>query len=103
MKKQKRKSTYHFDFESFTHSLLNKEVEVITRDGTYVGTLTEVGSDIIVLRTRVRGQLVRLAIRIALIIAIFRVRMGPRGPFWGPGPGEAFESSSELGEDRELN
>lgn len=69
------------DFVQFASKLKGQEVEVITNNGTYKGTLEYVGSDNIIIRTRMRGRIVRLAIRIALIIAIFRLA-GRRGfPF----------------------
>lgn len=96
MNQPKNKSGSNHDFQSFAHHLLNKEVEVITSDGSYTGTLIEVGSDILILQTRVQGRLVRLAIRIALIAALFRLTIGHRGPFWIQGPEEQLESSDFL-------
>lgn len=72
------------DFHHFAHSLIGQEVEVITTEGTYSGTLLSVGGDSIILRSRINGRLVRLAIRIALIVALFRLVTGRRGPIWGP-------------------
>jgi hypothetical protein len=83
------------NFNQIAHGLVNKEVEVITTDETYTGTLLGVGSDVIILRSRIRGRLVRIMIRIASIVAIFRFKAyEPRGNFWGqPFPNEEEESS----------
>ncbi|MBM7652106.1 DUF2642 domain-containing protein [Neobacillus cucumis] len=64
------------DFMHFASELVGKEVEVITNRETYTGTLEYVGSDHIILATRINGRRVRLAIRIALIIALFRLFTG---------------------------
>lgn len=64
------------DFKHFASELVGEEVEVITSQGTFTGTLEYVGGDNIILNTRIRGRLVRLAIRIALIIALFRFAIG---------------------------
>ena len=83
------------DFSSFANSLLNKEVEVITSQGTYSGTLLEVGRDVIILQSRINGMSTHLAIRIELIVAIFRLPTGHQGgPFWGPTPGGEQESTN---------
>jgi hypothetical protein len=61
------------NFINGAHKLVGKDVEVITTEGTYRGTLLSVGSDSLVLETRIRGRLVRLIIRLALIVALFRL------------------------------
>lgn len=61
------------NFKSKAHQLVGKKVEVITTEGSYTGTLLSVGSDSLVLQTRIRGRLVRLIFRIALIVALFRL------------------------------
>jgi hypothetical protein len=66
------------DFMRFASELVGEEVEVITSNGTFTGTLEYVGSDNLILSTRVRGRRVRLAIRIALIIALFSLLTGRR-------------------------
>lgn len=66
------------EFNRFASELVGQEVEVITNNGTYTGTLEYVGSDSIILITRVRGRRVRMAIRIALIIALFSLLTGSR-------------------------
>ncbi|MCQ6282048.1 hypothetical protein [Bacillus sp. EB600] len=81
------------NFNTFAHGLLNKEVEVITSEGTYTGTLVYVGSDTIILQSRIRGRSVRLAIRIALIVALFRLTTNQRG-LWS-GPSESGNESSD--------
>ncbi|WP_203363699.1 DUF2642 domain-containing protein [Bacillus sp. REN10] len=86
------------DFHRFTQSLVGQEVEVITTEGTYSGTLLSVGSDSIVLQTRMNGRLVRLAIRIALIVALFRLISGHRGPVWGQ-PHENRSKSNKHHDD----
>ncbi|RHW43492.1 hypothetical protein D1B31_02205 [Neobacillus notoginsengisoli] len=53
--------------------LVGEEVEIITTQGIYRGTLLSVGSDSLVLETRIRGRIVRMIIRIALIVALFRL------------------------------
>lgn len=58
------------------HRLVGQDVEVITTEGTYRGTLLSVGSDSLVLETRIRGRVVRMIIRIALIVALFRLITG---------------------------
>ncbi|PFO09644.1 hypothetical protein COJ85_01455 [Bacillus sp. AFS076308] len=63
-------------FVRFASELVGEEVEVITNNETFTGTLEYVGSDHLILVTRVRGRRVRLAIRIALIIALFRLLSG---------------------------
>ena len=76
-------SSSHQDFKRFAYGLVNQEVEVITSEGTYTGTLLSVGGDSIILRRRIRGRSERLAIRIAQIVAISRfATTPPRGPFW---------------------
>ena len=64
------------DFVHFASQLVGEEVEVITSNGTFTGTLEYVGNDSIILSTRIRGRRVRLAIRIALIIALFSLLTG---------------------------
>lgn len=61
------------NFKSKAYQLIGKDVEVITTEGSYRGTILSVGSDSLVLQTRIRGRLVRLVIRIALIVALFRL------------------------------
>lgn len=61
------------NFINGAHKLVGEDVEVITTEGTYRGTLLSVGSDSLVLETRIRGRLVRLLIRLALIVALFRL------------------------------
>lgn len=68
------------DFKSEAQRLVGQEVEVITTEGRYTGTLMSVGSDSLVLQTRIGGRLVRLFIRLALIVALFRF-IGQRGIF----------------------
>ena len=68
-------------FRDFANRLVGQEVEVVTNNGTYTGTLEYVGGDSIILRTRIRGRVVRLAIRIALIIALFSLLTGRRFTF----------------------
>lgn len=58
------------------HRLVGQDVEVVTTEGTYSGTLLSVGSDSLVLETRIRGRVVRMIIRIALIVALFRLITG---------------------------
>lgn len=84
------------DFMHFANDLVGKEVEVITSEGTYSGTLLSVGSDSIIMETTIRGRSVRLAIRIALIVALFRLVTGSRrrGPFWAQSTEGEEESSS---------
>lgn len=60
------------NFLSKAHRLVGKNVEIITTEGTYRGTLLSVGSDSLVLETRIRGRIVRMLIRLALIVALFR-------------------------------
>jgi hypothetical protein len=87
-------------FNQLANGLVNKEVEVITTEGTYTGTLLFVGSDTIILRTRVRGRLIRLAIRIAAIVGLFRFKPEHRGSFWGqPMSQHEEEESNEFKED----
>lgn len=82
------------DFNGFAKGLVGKQVEVITREGTYTGTLLSVGSDSLILETSVRGRNVRLAIRMALIVAISRYVTSSRGrPFWAQSPPQRDESS----------
>ena len=64
------------DFRHFASELVGDEVEVTTSNGTYTGTLEYVGGDFIILRSRVRGRLIRRAIRIALIIALLSLFTG---------------------------
>ncbi|MDQ6597648.1 hypothetical protein E2K98_05650 [Bacillus salipaludis] len=66
------------EFNRFASELVGQEVEVVTNNGTYTGTLEYVGSDSIILNTRVRGRRVRMVIRIALIIALFSLLTGIR-------------------------
>lgn len=64
------------NFISQAHRLVGQDVEVVTTEGTYSGTLLSVGSDSLVLETRIRGRVVRMIIRIALIVALFRLITG---------------------------
>jgi small nuclear ribonucleoprotein (snRNP)-like protein len=64
------------NFIQEAHRLVGKEVEVITTEGTYRGTLLSVGSDSLVLETIISGRRIRMIIRIALIIALFRLIRG---------------------------
>lgn len=89
------------NFNTFAQGLLNKEVEVITSEGTYTGTLVYVGADTIILQSRIRGRSVRLAIRIALIVALFRLITGRRGPFWSDSS-EHHDESSDNSRDSEF-
>lgn len=61
------------DFRDLAYRLVGQDVEVITVHGSFTGTLLSVGSNFITMRTRIRGRLVRLLIRLALIVAIFRL------------------------------
>ena len=77
-----KKKTVKTDFLSNARELISEEVEVITSEGTYTGTLLSVGSDVIILRTRIRGRIVQLLIRIASIVALFRLIVTERrNPF----------------------
>jgi hypothetical protein len=67
------------DFRDQAHKLVGQNVEVITVHGTFRGTLLSVGSNFITMRTRIRGRIVRLLIRIALIVALFRILLGGTG------------------------
>lgn len=64
------------NFIQEAHRLVGQEVEVITAEGTYRGTLLSVGSDSLVLETIISGRRIRMIIRIALIIALFRLIRG---------------------------
>ncbi len=64
------------NFKKQAYRLVGQEVEVITTEGRYQGTLISVGSDSLVLETRVRGRLVRMIIRLALIVALIRLFRG---------------------------
>ena len=64
------------DFRDFASELVGDEVEVTTNNGTFTGTLEYVGGDFIILRSRLRGRVIRRAIRIALIIALFSLLTG---------------------------
>ena len=64
------------NFIQEAHRLVGKDVEVITTEGTYRGTLLSVGSDSLVLETIISGRRIRMIIRIALIIALFRLIRG---------------------------
>lgn len=90
------------DFRHFAQSLVGHEVEVITTQGTHRGTLLSVGTDSIVLRTRINGRLVRMIIRIALIIALFRLILGTRGrlPVWTQSH-ERDDHSREFSDDHD--
>jgi hypothetical protein len=68
------------NFISNANRLIGQDVEVITTEGRYTGTLLSVGSDSLVLQTRMGGRLVRLVFRIALIVALFSL-IGRRGIF----------------------
>ncbi|MBS4208680.1 hypothetical protein [Bacillus sp. FJAT-50079] len=73
------------NFKDFADGLVEKEVEVITFDGTYTGRLLSVGSDSIFVETTIQGRSVQLAIRISFIVALFQlVPSTRRGPFWAP-------------------
>jgi hypothetical protein len=87
------------NFNQLANRLINKEVEVITTERTLTGTLLHVGNDTIILRTRIRGRLVRVALRIALIVGLFRFKPEHRGPFWGEPTPHEDEESSEFRED----
>jgi hypothetical protein len=73
------------DFHDLAHSLVGQDVEVITVHGSFTGTLLSVGSNFITMRTRIRGRLVRLLIRLALIVALFRLAGRTGGSYvWTP-------------------
>ncbi|MFZ7944462.1 MULTISPECIES: hypothetical protein [Bacillaceae] len=69
------------NFHQIAHELLKKEVEIVTLQGTFTGRLLEVGRDVLVLESRGRMRQRLLAVRIDVIVAIFRVEQMPRGPF----------------------
>lgn len=91
------------NFNHIANELINKEVEVITTESTFTGTLLQVGSDVIVLRTRIRGRSVQITIRIALIVGIFRLKREHRGSFWGHPIQHENDESSEFNEDGNQN
>lgn len=64
------------NFVNQAHRLVGQEVEVITAEGTFRGTLLSVSSDSLVLESIIRGRRIRMIIRIALIIALFRLITG---------------------------
>jgi hypothetical protein len=64
------------NFINEAYRLVGRDVEVITTEGTYRGTLLSVGNDSLVLETRISGRAVRMIIRIALIVALFRLVTG---------------------------
>ncbi|EKN70824.1 hypothetical protein BABA_03134 [Neobacillus bataviensis LMG 21833] len=68
-------------FHQIAHELLKKEVEINTLQGTFTGRLLEVGKDVLVIESRGRMRQRLLAVRIDVIMAIFRVEQMPRGPF----------------------
>lgn len=61
------------NFKNHAELLVGQDVEVITTTGTFRGTLLSVSSDSLVLDTLISGRRVRMIIRIALIIALFRL------------------------------
>ncbi|MFK9090665.1 hypothetical protein [Bacillus salipaludis] len=69
------------NFHQIAHELLKKEVELVTLQGNFNGRLLEVGKDVLVLESRGRIRPRLVAIRIEVIVAIFRVEQMPRGPF----------------------
>ncbi|GGL54961.1 hypothetical protein [Sporolactobacillus putidus] len=77
------------------HALIGKRVEVITVHGTFRGTLLSVGTDFLILRTRIRGRIVRLLIRLALIVALFRL-IGGTGEPWVFTPSSLEESEEDV-------
>ena len=83
------------NFHQIAHELLNKEVEVVTTQGSFTGRLLEVGRDVLVLESRGRIRSRVLAVRIELIVAIFRVEQVQRGPF-GFGPGEIEDGPEQI-------
>ncbi|WP_040209297.1 hypothetical protein [Neobacillus jeddahensis] len=68
-------------FHQIAHELLKKEVEIVTVQGTFTGRLLEVGKDVLVLESRGRIRPRLVAVRIDVIVAIFRVEQFQRGPF----------------------
>jgi hypothetical protein len=64
------------NFIQQAYRLVGQDVEIVTTEGTYTGTLVSVGSDSLVLETRIRGRIVRMIIRLALIVALFRLVRG---------------------------
>jgi hypothetical protein len=90
-------------FNEIANGLINKEVEVITTERTFTGTLLQVGSDVIILRTQIRGRSVHIAIRIALIVGILRLKHEHRGSFWGQPIQREDDESSEFNEDDSQN
>lgn len=91
----------HEDFVRFAKNLVGEEVQVVTYVGTYTGKLKFVGSDILVVSTFLNGRKNKVAIRIALIVAILKLRhLGyeRRGPFWGAGAGQEQTESSSIKE-----
>ncbi|MEH7110051.1 MULTISPECIES: DUF2642 domain-containing protein [Bacillaceae] len=69
-------------FHQLAHEHLKEEVNVVTTQGSFEGRLLHVGTDIIVLENRMmRQRPLRLIIRIAEIVVLFRAELAPRGPF----------------------
>ncbi|MBB5323319.1 hypothetical protein HNQ34_000396 [Anoxybacillus tepidamans] len=64
------------DFMQQARHLVGHNIRVITVHGTFTGTLLSVGSDFLIMRVRIAGRLRRILIRLALIIALFRL-LGP--------------------------
>ncbi|XJZ27608.1 hypothetical protein ACF5W4_01780 [Bacillota bacterium Lsc_1132] len=64
------------NFINQAHRLVGQEVEIITTEGVYSGTLLSAGRDFLVLETRISGRIVRMIIRFALIVALFRLIRG---------------------------
>jgi small nuclear ribonucleoprotein (snRNP)-like protein len=83
------------NFNTYVRSLLNHEVEIVTTQGTYIGTLVQVDADTVYLQTRMRGQSVRIAIRTAFIVTIFPVIQEQRAPFWMGFPNEQHNVRDE--------
>ncbi|MFJ7726636.1 hypothetical protein ACIQXV_10760 [Neobacillus sp. NPDC097160] len=85
------------NFHQIAHELLKKEVELVTLQGNFTGRLLEVGNDVLVLESRGRIRPRLVAIRIEVIVAIFRVEQMPRGPF-GFNPPEELNAEQDQHE-----
>lgn len=68
-------------FHHHCHEYVNKDVEVITLQGTFEGRVIEVSRDVLIIESRMPGRSGRSLVRIESIVAISPVEIVPRGPF----------------------
>ncbi|MDP4084097.1 MAG: hypothetical protein Q8934_05715 [Bacillota bacterium] len=68
-------------FYQGAHPYLNKQVEIITTQGTFSGKLLSISQDVVILQSMMRMRPRDIVIRVEQIVALYREEQMPRGPF----------------------